>query len=156
MKLSPRLFRLFINLYPPYLGAGVKVDYISQDWRELQVSMPLRFYNRNAVGTQFGGSLYSMVDPHIMLLLMRLLGNQYLVWDKSAHIDFISPGKSRVTAKMQISDEILETIRQKTRDGEKYFADFVIEVFDNANELVAKVHKTIYIRKKPASRKTAD
>jgi len=86
MNISPRLFKFLINLYPPYLGTGVNVDYISPDWQALNVSMALRWYNRNAVGTQFGGSLYSMVDPHIMLLLMKVLGKGYVVWDKSASI----------------------------------------------------------------------
>ena len=87
-----------LNLYPPYLGAGVKVTHISEDWRELRVSMSLRWFNRNAVGTHFGGSLYAMVDPHLMLLLIRLLGEKYWVWDQSAAIDFIKASKQKVTS----------------------------------------------------------
>ena len=148
MNISPKLFKFLLNIYPPYIGAGVKVDYVSHDWRELHVSLPLRWYNRNAVGTQFGGSLYSMVDPHLMLLLMQLLGKKYLVWDKSANIEFIKPGKTKVAAKIIITNEDLEKIKENTKNGDKYFADFTIEVSDISNELVAKVQKIIYIRKK--------
>ena len=89
MNFTPKQLKRILNLYPPYLGAGVRVTYIREDWKELHVSMSLRWFNRNAVGTHFGGSLYSMVDPHLMLLLMQLLGKEYLVWDKAANIEFV-------------------------------------------------------------------
>jgi acyl-coenzyme A thioesterase PaaI-like protein len=95
MNVSPTLFKRLLNLYPPYIGAGIKVEYVSKDWRELHVSMALRWYNRNAVGTHFGGSLYAMIDPHVMLLLMQLLGKDYQVWDKSASIEFVKASKER-------------------------------------------------------------
>lgn len=81
--------RFLLNIYPPYLGAGVRVSYIRTDWRELHVSMALKWFNRNYVGTHFGGSLYSMVDPHLMLLLIQILGGEYRVWDKASDIEFI-------------------------------------------------------------------
>ncbi|MDJ0666050.1 MAG: DUF4442 domain-containing protein [Desulfobacterales bacterium] len=148
MKYTPNLLKRLLNIYPPYLGAGVKVTHIREDWQELHVSMAMRWYNRNAVGTHFGGSLYSMVDPHLMLLLMQLLGKQYRVWDKSAEIEFIKASKSKVAAVIRISDEDIETIKRRTENGEKYFADFTIEIIDEDRDLVARVRKTIYIRKK--------
>ncbi|PVZ69606.1 DUF4442 domain-containing protein [Pelagibaculum spongiae] len=149
MKLSPKTLKRLLNFYPPYIGAGIKIEHISNDWSELQVSMSLRWYNRNAVGTHFGGSLYSMVDPHVMLLLMQLLGKKYFVWDKSAHIDFIKPGKGKVTAIIKISAADLEDIKQKTENGEKYLPEFKVEVRDQENNLVALATKTLYIKKKP-------
>ena len=148
MKISPRLFKWLINLYPPYLGAGVKVEYISQDWRELRVSMTMRWYNRNYVGTHFGGSLYSMVDPHLMLLLMRLLGKDYLVWDRSATIDFVKASKKKVTSVIRITDEDLEAIKRHTENGAKHFARFFLEIRDADAERIARVEKVIYVRKK--------
>ena len=148
MRLTPKLLKLALNFYPPYLGAGVKVTYISEDWQELHVSMSLRWFNRNAVGTHFGGSLYSMVDPHLMLLLMQLLGNDYLVWDKTADIEFIKASKSKVTSIIKVTNNDLEVIKNKTCSGEKYFSNFVVEIRDAENDLVAMVKKTIYVRKK--------
>ena len=148
MKFTPKLLKRILNLYPPYLGAGVKVTYISEDWKELHVSMSLHWFNRNAVGTHFGGSLYSMIDPHLMLLLMQLLGKDYLVWDKTAGIEFIKASKKKVTSKLKISNEDLKVIRQKTKNGEKYFSYFVIEIKDEDDDLVARVKKTIYVRRK--------
>ena len=127
MKFTPKLLKRILNVYPPYLGAGVKVTYISEDWKELHVSMSLRWFNRNAVGTHFGGSLYSMVDPHLMLLLMQLLGKEYLVWDKSADIEFVKASKKKVRSVLKVSNEDLNAIRRSTINGEKYFSNFNVE-----------------------------
>lgn len=116
MKFSPNSLRRILNFYPPYLGAGVKVTHIDKDWRELHVSMSMRWYNRNAVGTHFGGSLYSMIDPHLMLLLMQLLGKEYIVWDKSASIDFIKATRKRVNSVIKITDDELHTIPSAGRE----------------------------------------
>ena len=148
MPISQQKLRRLLKIYPPYLGAGIRVDYISEDWRELQVSMKLRWYNRNAVGTHFGGSLYAMVDPHLMLMLLQILGKDYLVWDQSASITYLKPGKGRVRAAIIISDEEIASIRAKTESGEKYLPEFCLEIVDDKDEKVAEVKKVIYIRKK--------
>lgn len=153
MNVSPTLFKRLINLYPPYIGAGIKVEYVSKDWRELHVSMALRWYNRNAVGTHFGGSLYAMIDPHVMLLLMQVLGKDYLVWDKSASIEFVKASKERVRSVINISDDDLDAIERHTENGDKYFANFHLEIKDEHNDLVATAEKVIYVRKKDRSKK---
>ena len=155
MKITPKLLKLGLNLYPPYLGAGVKVNHISEDWRELHVSMALRWFNRNAVGTHFGGSLYAMVDPHLMLLLIQLLGNKYWVWDKSAEIEFKKASKQKVTSIIKISDDDLEQIKLHTNNGEKYLHEFAIEIKDEDDELVARIKKIIYTRRKSSKQNIA-
>lgn len=137
-----------INRYGPYIGAGIKIEYLADDWKELRVAMHMRWYNRNAVGTHFGGSLYSMIDPHYMLMLMKLLGNQYLVWDKAAQIDFIKPGTGTVRATMIVTDAMLKTIYQHTKDGSKYLPEFEVTITDESGAVVAKAMKTLYVRKK--------
>ena len=150
-----RLLRLGLNLYPPYLGAGIRVREISPDFRRVRVRMGLGWYNRNYVRTQFGGSLYSMTDPFFMLMLMQLLGRDYIVWDKAASIDFISPGKGPVHAEFRIDDALLAQIRQHTAGGDKYLPELRVEVRDDEGTLVAIVHKTLYIRLKPRARQSA-
>ncbi|MHA6124661.1 DUF4442 domain-containing protein [Pseudomonas fluorescens group sp. PF-1] len=147
-----RLMRWFMGLYPPYLGAGVRVRHISDDFRDIQVSMGLNWYNRNYVGTQFGGSLYSMVDPFFMLMLMENLGRDYIVWDKAADIDFIAPGKGTVYARFNIDDTLLDEIRRQTAGGEKYLPQLQVDIHDGAGHLVARVGKTLYVRLKPQAR----
>ena len=150
-----RLLRIGLNLYPPYIGAGIRVQHISPDCREARVKMALRWYNRNFVGTQFGGSLYSMVDPFYMLLLMPLLGDDYIVWDKAANIDFVTPGKGAVYADFQVDDALLAEIRERTAGGDKYLPQLQVDIRDGAGTLVAKVHKTLYVRLKPRARQAA-
>lgn len=145
------VMRLFFNIYPPYLGAGIKVEEISKDRRYLRVKLKLRFYNRNYVGTQFGGSIYSMTDPHFMYLLLNNLGSEYVVWDKGAVIDFVKPGKTHVIAEFRIDDQILNTVKENTKDGQKYIFDLPAAVVDLNGELIAKVTKTLYVRKKNRS-----
>ena len=147
MKWTPALAKLLLGFYAPYLGAGVKITHISPDWHELHVEMRLRWFNRNIMGTQFGGSLYSMVDPHLMLLLMQLLGPEYTIWDKAAEIDFVRPGRGTVSATIAISDTELDDIRTKTADGQKYFPQFNLKILDDNGEIVAKVKKILYVRR---------
>ena len=149
-----RFLRWLLNFYPPYLGAGVKVRYISSDFREVRVSMGLKWYNRNYVRTQFGGSLYSMTDPFYMLMLMENLGRDYVVWDKAAHIEFISPGQGTVHAEFKIDEDMLNTIREHTAAGEKYSPNYQVDVRDDHGTLVARVDKTLYIRRKPQAQLT--
>ena len=148
--MKPATFRRLLNFYPPYLGAGVHVDWIAENWKEMQVSMACRWYNRNYVGTHFGGSLYSMVDPHLMLLMIQLLGKEYIVWDKQADIEFVKATKRKVSARISISDSDILQIKAQTANGEKYLPEFVISIRDEEGALIAQVKKTLYIRKKQA------
>lgn len=148
MYLSPKNMKRLLNIYPPYIGAGVKIDFIREDWKALQVSMKLRWYNRNAVGTHFGGSLYSMVDPHLMLLMMNILGKDYLVWDKAASIHYIKPGKGRVTCKITVTDEEISHIKAVTSQGDKYLPEFTLQILDEDSAVVSEIKKTLYIKRK--------
>lgn len=147
MKWTPRRLQRLLNLYPPYLGAGVRVTYIDPLWRELHVCMKLRWRNRNAVGTHFGGSLYSMVDPHLMLMLMQRLGPDYVVWDKAASIEFRKPARGMVHSVIQISDGEVERIRQETAEGKAYYPTHEINVLDEQGDVVTRVTKTLYVRR---------
>ncbi len=155
MKTTPSLLKRLLNIYPPYLGAGIKIDYISPDWMQLRVSMNLRWYNRNAVNTHFGGSLYSMIDPHLMLMLLELLGRDYVVWDQAAEITFLKASRKTVTAHIELTEADLNRIKFHTAEGKKYLPEFEIAITDPEGELVAKVIKTLYVRKKQGARSVA-
>ncbi len=153
MKISPRLLKFILNVYGPYLGAGVRVDHISNDWKEIRVSMKLRWYNRNVVGTHFGGSLYSMVDPHLMLMLMEVLGKDYIVWDRSARIDFIRPGRGRVSSVLKITDSDINSICTGLDEKNKVLPEFNVKIFDAEGKVVARVKKVLYVRRKELNSK---
>ncbi|GHD75571.1 DUF4442 domain-containing protein [Vogesella fluminis] len=146
--MNHRLAKFVFNLWPPFLGAGVRVRRISPDWKETDVQLRLGLTNRNYVGVHFGGSLYSMTDPFYMLMLLKNLGNDYIVWDKAGRVDYVKPGKGVVTARFRIDDTLLDRIRAATTGGGKYLPELEIDVTDSRGELVARVHKTLYIRRK--------
>lgn len=145
-------FKWRINLYPPFLGAGIRVERISEDYLEIDVALGLRWYNRNYVGTQFGGSLYAMTDPFFMLMLMNVLGRNYIVWDQAAKIEFVSPGKGTVRARFRIAQEEIGRLKAEAESGAPLRPVYTVEVHDEQDVLVARVEKTLYVRKKkPAS-----
>lgn len=144
---KPFLLRI-INLWPPYLGAGIRVTRISDDLRSYEVRMKLGWYNRNYVGTHFGGSLYSMCDPFFMLILTEALGRGYVVWDKAATIRFRRPGRGTVYARFHIPDERIEEVRRAADEHGKTEPTFTVEVTNDAGEVIAAVEKLLYVRKK--------
>lgn len=137
-----------INAYPPYVGARIEVTYVAADASEIRVEMPLVAENENLVGTHFGGSLYAMVDPHLMILLTRRLGADYVVWDQSATIDFLKPGRGTVRATVRVTDAEVAAIRDATSEGEKHLPSWTLEVVDEEGDVVARVSKTLYVRRR--------
>lgn len=140
--------RYMLNIYPPYLGTGISVKTIAPDYKYLRVQMKLHWYNRNYVRTHFGGSLYAMTDPFLMLMLIQILGKEYVVWDQAAQIKFIKPGTGTVSAEFKITDSAVEEIISQTAGGEKYFRDFEVLINDEQGGLTARVTKKLYIRRK--------
>ena len=146
-KLSPRLLRFVLNLYPPYLGAGIRVVEMAPDFRRAAVEMPLRWYNRNFFGTHFGGSLYAMTDPFFALLVLHNLSSEYRVWDRAASITFVAPGRGRMRAEFTVTDEDLETIARMTASGDKHLHLFKTDIVDAEGLVVARVDKVVYVRR---------
>ena len=149
-KFSPRTILKFIKYWPPYWGARVSVESIDKDFHQIRVKMPLTFMNTNYVGCHFGGSLYSMCDPFFMFILLHHLGKEHVVWDQSAKIDFIKPGKETVYADFFISEETIEELRHQALESFSIKPIFHTQVIDSSGEIVANVEKQLYIRRKDA------
>jgi acyl-coenzyme A thioesterase PaaI-like protein len=147
-KLRQKFLEKTINFYGPFVGAGVKLKHMSKDFRDCEVEMKLTFYNKNYMGTQFGGSLYAMTDPWYMLMLIKNLGEDYIVWDKGATINFRKPGRGTVRAEFQLTEEVLEDIRATVAAQVKMDKVFKVEIKDESGKLIADVDKVLYIRKK--------
>ena len=150
--MHPRVLRFGMNLWPPFLGAGIRVRSIASDWSEVVVALRQGLLNRNYVGTHYGGSLFSMTDPFYALMLMHLLGERYLVWDMAASIEFVSPGRGTVTARFVLLPERVDEIRADAASGAKVLPEFDVDVRDAAGDVVARVHKVLYVRLKPRFR----
>lgn len=149
LKTSNAIHR-WINFWPPFFGAGIRVVHIAPDMRAVDVEMKLRWWNANYVGTHFGGSLFSMTDPFYMLMVMANLGRDYIVWDKAATIRYRKPGKGTVRAEFRLTDSQLDDIREKLKMVPKYEPTFRVEVKDKEGTVIAEIEKVIYVRRKEA------
>lgn len=138
----------FMNFWPPFRAAGIHIDHISKDFTEIDVSLKLAFWNKNYVGTQYGGSLYSMTDPFYMLMLLQLMGKGYIVWDKAATIEFKKPGTTKVHAKFRITQKMIAQFKHELEHNKKIEPILKVEIVDEKGELIALVTKTLYIKKK--------
>jgi acyl-coenzyme A thioesterase PaaI-like protein len=145
----PSMFKFGLTWWAPFLGTGISVVQIAPDYSSVTVQMKSRWYNKNAFGTHFGGSLYAMVDPFYCLLLVALLGKDYYIWDKAAHIEFIKPGTGTVKAVFDWSPAQVTAIVAQAAAGEKIYPERTVDIVDEAGVVVARVHKTLYVRKKP-------
>ena len=147
-SLRTRLLRLGFNRFPAYRGTGGHITYIADDFREIRIRLPLSWRTRNYVGTIFGGSMYGAVDPVYMLMLIRTLGPEYVVWDKAASIRFRKPGRSTLHARFILNQDELDAIRAALRDEPTIDRVYEIELTDSQGTVHATVSKTVHIRRK--------
>lgn len=147
-KIEPWLLKLGMNLWPPFIGSGVQVRHIAADFRRIEVQAPLRWYNRNYFGSHFGGTLYAMADPFFALMVLRNLPDDFVVWDKSAAIEFVAPGRSRMQVTFLLAQEDIDHILRMTASGDKHLHLFRTDIVDREGLIVAKVEKIVYVRRK--------
>jgi acyl-coenzyme A thioesterase PaaI-like protein len=140
--------RRMLNLWPPFLFSGISVREISKDYRFAKVRLKKTALTSNYVGTLFGGSLFAMTDPFYMVMILKNLGNGFIVWDKRSEIEYVSPGKSTVYAEFEIEDEDLAEIKREVAASGKYLKWFEVDIKTSDGTVVAVVKKQIYIRKK--------
>ncbi|MFC7300786.1 DUF4442 domain-containing protein [Cognatiluteimonas weifangensis] len=146
--MSARTLRHALNLWPPFLCAGIHVSHLAADFRHARVELRMRPWNRNYVGTHFGGSLFAMTDPFWMLLALHALGEDHIVWDRAATIDFDKPARGTVAAEFRLDDAVLDELRAATAGGDKVLRWFETPVHDAGGAVVARVRKQLYLRRK--------
>jgi acyl-coenzyme A thioesterase PaaI-like protein len=142
------MMRLGFNFFPAYRRTGARITYIASDLHEIHIKLPLNWKTRNYVGTIFGGSMFAAVDPIYMLMLIKLLGPNYVVWDKAASIQYKRPGRSTLYAKFQIDQEELDGIREELEQKDKLDRVYHVELIDEERTVCASIEKTIYFRRK--------
>lgn len=147
---NPTFARLIrrINWYPPYLGMGIRVKDYNDDLTRFEVELRARWYNRNLFGTHFGGALYAMADPFYVFIVAMGLGRDYIVWDKSAGIEFLKPATGTISAVFEISPERLAEIRADIDARGKNTYHFELDLTDESGQAVARVRKEVYVRVK--------
>ena len=153
--ISPLARFKLINLYPPMIGAGIRVVDIDPGFTRITVEMKLRWWNKNVFGTQFGGALYMMCDPFFVAILMTNLGRDYIVWDKAATIQFLKPGRKAVRAVFTLTPEEIARVKTETDARGKHEPEYDVDIVDSDGLVVARVHKVLYVRRKDAKRPEA-
>lgn len=145
---SARSMKWGMNIWPPFLFAGVRVLHISPDFRTVRVKLSKTPFTTNYFRTQYGGTIFSMVDPFPAFMLYRSLGRGHVVWDQRGEIDFLSPGQTSLYAELVLTGEVIDQVRSQAASGEKVLPWFTVEVFDSSRAVVARVRKQVYVRKK--------
>ena len=138
-----RRFRWLFNFFPAYRGTGGRVTYVADDFREVRVKLPLNWRTRNYVGTIYGGSIYASLDPIYMLMLIRVLGPGYTVWDKAAKIRFRKPGKATLFADFSLSDGEIAEIKKLAENEKSIDRVYNVELKDNDGVVHAHIEKTL-------------
>jgi acyl-coenzyme A thioesterase PaaI-like protein len=157
-SLQSRLQRWGFNWFPAFRGTGGRITYFASDWRELRLQIPLARRTRNYVGTIYGGSVYGAVDPVYMVMLIKTLGPEYIVWDKSASIRFKRPGRSTLYARFHVPEEETMAIRAALESARSVDRTYTIDLVNSAGDVHATIEKVIYIRRKdrPAEAQIAE
>lgn len=150
--MQARLLKHFMNVWPPFAASGIHVAHLADDWSAARVTLRLRPWNRNYVGTQFGGNLFKMCDPFWMLLAMERLGRDYIVWDKAGEIDFVAPGRETVHAEFLFDDALRTEAVAATEDGDKFLRWYENDITTADGTVIARVRKQLYIRRKRRDR----
>jgi acyl-coenzyme A thioesterase PaaI-like protein len=141
-------YRRALNVWPCIWCTGGKMTFISGDFKELHVQLKLNIRTRNRVGTVYGGSIYSSVDPYFMLMMMEILGKDYVVWDKGATVKFVRPITDKVKCRFLISDELVEKVKAEIAANGQYVFDMPLQYVDEEGKVYAVFTKTVYTASK--------
>jgi hypothetical protein len=155
-SLRTRLRRWGFNFFPAYRGSGGRLTYIADDFHEIHVKLPLSWRTRNYVGTIYGGSMYGAVDPLYMVMLIKILGSNYVVWDKAATIRFKRPGRETLFAEFNVTPEEIAEIKEELTRTKSIERVYVIKLMNKAGNVHAEVEKRIYIASRASSRKSPE
>lgn len=147
-NLASKIDRWKFNIFPAYRGSGARVVYIADDYREMRVKIPLNWRTKNYVGTIYGGSMYAGIDPIYMLMLIKCLGKDYIVWDKAAKIRFKRPGKETLFADFLLTQEELDEIKRILETQKSVDRIYNVKLKDKDGKVHCIIEKTLYIANK--------
>ncbi|RBW61920.1 DUF4442 domain-containing protein [Tenacibaculum sp. E3R01] len=143
------IFKYGFNLSPMYRRSTGRITSVSDDLFLVKVKIPISYKNKNYVGSIFGGSLFSATDPVFMIQLMHILGNDYVVWDKNATINFKRPVKENGYVDFIFTKEEIENIKERISKENEIDLVKKIQVLNKEGSTVfVEVSKTIYIANK--------
>jgi acyl-coenzyme A thioesterase PaaI-like protein len=146
--LDPAEMREQLNAWPTFAAQHIVVEEIADDWSRAVISMRVGSDNGNYFGTAFGGSMFSMVDPFVVVLTAKQLGPSYAVWDQAAEIDFLRPGTGTVTAVVEMGPDVVRSLADEARGGAKVLRWFEVPVLGEDGAQVALQRRRLYVRER--------
>ncbi|MBO9470798.1 DUF4442 domain-containing protein [Endozoicomonas sp. G2_2] len=147
--MHPAVLRRMMNVWPPFAASGIHVTHMASDWSRVRVELRLRPWNRNYMGTQFGGHLFKMCDPFWAIMALERMGREYIVWDAAGEIDFVAPGRETVHTEFVLDEATCDEMREATATGKKHLRWFENDIVTADGTVVARVRKQLYVRRKP-------
>lgn len=147
-KLYAGLVRFVVNLWPCIRGGRGRVIFIAEDFSRLVVRLKLSWRTRNIMGTIFGGSMYASTDPFYMLMLMEILGKDYVVWDKGCTIRFKRPAKKTIEAEFLITPQMLDDLKSSVAKNGETTVTWTIAYKDAEGLTYAEFDKVLYVASK--------
>jgi len=150
--MKPVVLKHFMNVWPPFAGSGIRITDIAADWSSAQVELRLRPWNKNYMGTQFGGNLFKMCDPFWAIMAIQRMGSGFIVWDAAGEIDFVAPGRETVYARFRLDDVLRDELMTEASDGKKHLRWMENDITTADGTLIARARKQLYIRRKPTRR----
>jgi len=147
-NIRTRLYRHAMNVFPAIFGTGVKILFIEDKWHEVQLRLGVNFWSRNYVGTIFGGSMFSATDPFYMIMLYRILGTEYVVWDKSATIRFKRPGTEKIYARLLLTPDFIEKVKNEVLEKGEMSYELKVNWVNKNEKVIAEIDRTLYVATK--------
>ena len=142
------IFKFGFNWSPMYRRSTGRVKTVSPDCKRVEVQIPHSWKNVNYVGSIFGGSMLSATDPIMMIQLIQILGDDYVVWDKSVTMRFKRPARERLYVVFEFSDAELDEIRSAADANGEVDWEKELELKTKDGLVCAVASKTLYIATK--------
>ena len=143
------LFKHGFNYSPMYRRSTARIVAISKDLLQVTIKLPISYKNKNYVNSIFGGSMFAAVDPIPMIQLMHLLGDDFVVWDKSAEIYFKKPAKETLYADFIYTSIEVDAILNRVATEKEMEVTKVTQLTNLDRTIIySEVRKTIYIADK--------
>ncbi len=133
-----------LEWYPPFRAMRVRVLELSDDWRQVQLLLPLA-PNRNPGGGMFGGAMACLADPVAALVCNRVFpGHQ--VWTRELSLDFVHEGRSDMTLRFMLDSVQEEAIGEELAVRGRATPRFSYGFFDQSGRQCITVGSRVAIR----------
>ncbi|MBO6605454.1 PaaI family thioesterase [Psychroserpens sp.] len=142
------IYKYGFNWSPMYRRTTAKIIEVSEDLHKVVITLKLNWKNRNYAGSIFGGSMLSATDPIYMIMLIQILGNDYVVWDKAVEATYRRPAKDQIFGKFEFSKDEISKLKEDVLTYKEVTLEKTMHLVDKNDKVVASFNKTLYIADK--------